>query len=223
MRVSRRSNVLGRRARRRLDGLRAALAAAIVEVSTVGTWFALIVFETRTAYTALAGIGVLLFGALVRTGVTGSAVGRTPLVSLWRRLLAATLFAASWPWWLLVAESVDGRTGVFVAGAVLAALLSTQFALEHRAVRLPPAPSPSAVIRTSGVRGVVFPAVVLAVGATTLLALTWFTTGVVYAVGIPVGEQTLYVEASSLVVGLLVFGLCSLLAHDRRITRLLDG
>ena len=62
MSVIRQPGVLGQTTQRRLVGITSALSAAAVEAFAVGIWFALVAVESRSVFTALAGLGVLLFG-----------------------------------------------------------------------------------------------------------------------------------------------------------------
>lgn len=224
MSVIRRPDVLGRRSQRRVDGLTSALSVSTVEAFSVGTWFALVAVEARTAFTALAGLGVLMFGALLRTGFFESAVGARTALNHARRLTAAATFAACWLCWLLVAEAVGGWLGLFVGGAVLALLLAVQFAVERRTVRLHPSSHPFAVFSIPGPATIaILPAILVAIGATTLLGIAWFANWSVLSIFVPVGPWSLVIEVQSFAFGFLAFGCCSFLAQQRRIRRLLVG
>lgn len=223
MSVIRRPDVLGRRAQRRVDGVTGALSAAIVEVLAVGIWFSLVIVETRTAFTALAGLGVLLFGALLRTGFFGAAVGNLSTLTPWRRFIVAAVFASSWLCWLLIAETIGGQTGLVTAAVALAGLLIVQFWLERRAVRLDTALSLPTSVSFPGLRTAIVPAFVLTIGATTMLWTVWFADWSLLSLVMPVGFRTLIVEVRTYVLALLVFGLCSFLAQKRRIEGMFDS
>ena len=221
MSVIRRPSVLGRRAQRRIDGLTAAFSTATVEAIAVGTWFALVAVETRTSYSAIAGLTVLIFGAFLRTGFYGSAVGTLNSLTLTRRVIAAALFAGSWLCWLLLAETIGGVVGMMVAAFLLASLLAIQFSLERRAVTLRPTPQPTTLFVVPRTTTALLPAIVLAIGATALLGITWFVDVPSVAVMVPVGSRTIFVELGAFVLGILTFAGCSLLAQERRIQRVL--
>lgn len=199
----------------------AALSTSTVEAFAVGTWFALVAVEARTTFTALGGLGVLMFGALLRTGFFGSAVGAHTSLTRSRRLAAAAVFAGSWLCWLFVAEAIGGWGGLAVAGAVLATLLTAQFTLERRAVRLYTLPHPATVLSVPSPATAILPATVLAIGATTLLGITWFADWSILSLSVPVGTRTLAIELRTFALGFLAFGCCSFLAHEQRIQRLI--
>ncbi|MFW5974420.1 MAG: hypothetical protein ACOCPZ_03480 [Natrialbaceae archaeon] len=223
MSVIRRPDVLGRQGRRRIVGISGAAWAATVESLSVGTWYALLVVEPRTAFTALGGLSVLAFGALLRTGIVGSVLGGLGRYTLPRRALSAVALSACWLCWLLVAERIDGRFALPIAGAVLVVLLSLQFALERRAVSLHAVPRASKLLTVPGVRTALLPAVVLAVGSTILLATSWYAESSLLAVVVPLGEESATVDVPTALVGLVGFACCSFLAQERRLRRLLDA
>ena len=211
---------IGRRTRRRLDGLHAALSVAIVDALTVGVWFALVVVESRTAFTALAGLGVLLFGALLRSGLVW-ATSDVAIPAPPRQLLAAVCYAGCWVGWLLLAETVGGLTGLLVAGVALTGALTFQFAAEFVLVR-----SHSRSLST-GVRSLpnpirlIAPAAILAFGATSLLFAVRFADWSVVTVSFPLGASTLSVEIRTIVHGILVLGCCSFVGHHRLVRSVL--
>lgn len=218
MSVIRQPRVLGRTTQRRLVGLTSALSAAAVEAFAVGTWFALVGVGSRSAFTALAGLGVLLFGSLLRTGVIGALEGGRAVRSAPMRVATAILLAGCWVGWLLTAEQIGGVAGVLVAGALLATTLSIQFALERRLYFWSPIERVADVV----VRGLA-PAFLAATGATLLLAGTWFVDWTVPLATIPLGDLTVRLEVGGLVVGFACYGACSFLAQQRRASRVLTG
>lgn len=221
MSVIRQPGILGQTAQRRLVGITTALSAAAVEALAVGTWFALVAVESRTLFTALAGLGVLLFGSLVRTGVFGSVTSEhtSRLSPSPMRLATAVALAGCWVLWLLTAETVGGVTGVAIAGIALAGLLSIQFALERRTYY-----RQSQSSRTLGtVRRTVLPGVLVAAGATALLSATWFVDWTLVLALVPLGDVTLTLEIGGVALGFASYGLFSFLAQQQRFQRLLTA
>lgn len=218
MSVIRQPGVLGQRTERRLAGITSALSASVIEALAVGTWFALVVVESRTVFTALAGLGVLLFGSLLRSGVVGSVGSRQRLRSLPLRLASAVTLATCWVLWLYTAETVGGVEGVLAGGGVLVVALAVQFTLERRAYYRRGDLGALAVVRRTLV-----PSVCLAAGASTLLAAAWFVDATFVFAQIPVGDLVLELGASSTPLGFVAYGLCSFLAQQRRIQWLLTS
>ncbi|ELY83953.1 hypothetical protein [Natrinema gari] len=210
MSVIRQPEVLGRTTRRRVVGVAAALSAAAVETAGVGLWFGLVV-GSRTIAAALAGLGVLFCGALLRTGVFGATVTDLETLVEPARLGAALVLTAGWIVWLFVAELIGGSVGVAVGTAVLAGILTGQFALERRVFR-PRAADGATVV----------PGLVLAAGASVLLATAWFLDRGLSAPPLSLGFTTIVVELTALHIGLLAFALSGALAHQRRLQRALD-
>lgn len=213
MSVFRPPGVLGRTTRRRLVGVGAAASAATAESVGVGAWFTLVVVGSRTASTALAGLGILFCGSLLRAGVFGATTSTPTDLLQPRRLAAALALAGTWLLWLLVAEAVGGAPGLVAGGAVLTAVLAGQFALERRVFgsRRP----------RRGPVHAVGPALLVAVGATTLLAATWFTDWAVTSAPLSVGSRSLVVRIEAFQVGLVVFAAFAFLAQQRRFQRTL--
>ncbi|WP_090614882.1 hypothetical protein [Natrinema salaciae] len=213
MSVIRQPEVLGRRARRRMVGITASVSAAAVETVAVGLWFALVI-GSRTSSTALAGLGILFCGSLLRAGVFGATVSELGDLLQPRRLVAALALTAGWVVWLFVAERIGDALGVAVATAVLAAVFAGQFVLEQRAFKR------HACYRVTVTP--VLPAVLLAAGASTLLAAVWFTDWGISSPPLSLGFTTVALRIEALQVAIVVFGLLSFLAHQRRFQRLLD-
>lgn len=212
MSVIRQPGVLGRTTRRRVVGLTAALSAAAVEAVTVGLWFTLVV-GSRSTSTTLAALGILFCGSLLRAGVFGATVSEVGDLVQPRRLGAAILLTAGWVVWLLVAELIGSVAGVVVATALIAAVFTGQFALEQHVFRL------RATYRTT--RPSLLPGLLLAVGASALLASAWFTDWAIASPPLSLEVTTLVIRVEALQVGVLVFGLFAFLAHQRRFERLL--
>ncbi|MCU4740364.1 hypothetical protein OB955_01930 [Halobacteria archaeon AArc-m2/3/4] len=216
MSVIRRPGVLGQTTQRRLVGATSALSAAAIEALTVGTWFALVAVESRTIFTALAGLGVLLFGSLLRTGVLGSVTTDPYHRSQPMRFVAAIVLAASWLVWLLTAEWIGGLEGIAVAGAVLAVGLSIQFTLERRTYyRYRTDRLSQTVVST------IVPSVLVALGATVLLIATWLVDWSIVFALFPIGETTLTLEVGSIAAGFAGYGVFLFLAQQRRFHQLL--
>ncbi len=213
MSVIRQPGVLGRTTRRRVVGLTAALSAATVEAISVGLWFTLVV-DSRTTSTALAGLGILFCGALLRAGVFGATISELGDLLEPRRLAAALLLTSGWVGWLLVAELIGGITGVLVATILLAGVLVGQFSLERHVFRHR---SPSRTARTSLV-----PGLLLAVGASLLLASAWFTEWAIATPPLSLEVTTFVIRIEALQVGVVVFALFAFLAHQRRFEQLLE-
>lgn len=213
MSVIRQPGVLGRTTRRRVVGVTAAFSAAAVEAVAVGLWFTLVV-GSRSTSTALAGLGILFCGSLLRSSVFGATVSDVGDLLQPRRLGIALLATGSWLVWLLVAELIGGGLGVAVATGLLAVLLTGQLVLERRVFCLG-----STYLTT---RTPVVPGVLLAVGAGTLLASAWFTEWAVVTPPLALEVTTLVIRIEALQVGLVVFGLVAFLAHQQRFERLLE-
>ncbi|PGF17606.1 hypothetical protein CP556_16870 [Natrinema sp. CBA1119] len=213
MSVFRQPEVLGRSTRRRVVGVTAALSAAAVEMLAVGCWFVLVV-DSRTTSTALAGLGVLFCGSLLRAGVFGATVSDIGDLLQPRRLGVTVLLTTGWLVWLLVAELIGAVPGVVVATVILAGILTAQFLLEqrvfrrHASTRVPFTP--------------VVPGLLLAVGASMLLATGWFTDWSLSSPPVSLGVTTVVLEIKALHIGVLVFGLFAFLAHQYRFQRVLD-
>lgn len=213
MSVFRQPGILGRTTRRRVVGVTAALSAASVEALAVGCWFGLIT-GPRTTSTALAGLGMLFCGSLFRAGVFGATVNNLGDFLDPRRLSVALALTSGWVVWLLVAELIGGSLGIAVATAVLTGFLTVQFLLERRVFRRYAAAS---VTFTP-----VVPGLLMAVGASALLATAWFTDWGLASPPISLGVTTVVIEIEALHIGVLVFGLFTFLAHQRRFQRVLD-
>ncbi|MXV63402.1 hypothetical protein GS429_15290 [Natronorubrum sp. JWXQ-INN-674] len=213
MSVIRQPGVLGRTTQRRVLGVTAALSAAAVEAVAVGLWFTLVV-GTRTTSTALAGLGILFCGSLLRAGVFGATVSEVGDLLQPRRLGAALVATGGWIVWLLIAERIGSVLGLIVATILLAGILVGQFELERHVFRLR---STYGTARTP-----LIPALLLAVGASTLLASAWFTDWAVATPPLALEVTTLVIRIEALQVGVVVFALFAFLAHQQRFERLLD-
>ncbi len=214
MSVIRRPGVLGQNTQRRIVGWTAALSAATIEVAAVGAWFVLVVVGTRTVSTALAGLGILFCGALLRTGIFGVATRNlVDLFTAWR-LLAALALTGIWILWLLVAESA----GILAASVVLAALLTGQFALERHAFGIHvgegrPVPEPIAFV----------PGTLIALGAAALLVASWNVEWSYTATLLSVDGVTYVLRIQPYQFGLVALWLSAFVAQQRRIYRTLVG
>ncbi|ELY63942.1 hypothetical protein [Natrinema versiforme] len=213
MSVIRQPEVLGRTTRRRVVGVTAALSAAAIETLAVGLWFGLVV-GSRTSATALAGLGILFCGALLRTGVVGATISDLGDLLEPHRLGAAVVLTGGWVVWLLTAEQVGGGAGVAVATGLLAAILAGQFVLERYAFR--PASNDGSIVAP------ILSGVVMAAGASALLATAWFTDWALSSAPIALGFTTVVVRIEALHVGAIIFAVFAFLAHQRRFQRLLD-
>lgn len=213
MSVIRHPGVLGRTTRRRVVGVTAALSVAAVEAVAVGLWFTL-VSGPRSTSTALAALGILFCGSLLRATVFGATVNEIGDLLQPRRLGAALLLTGSWLVWLLVAEAIGGVAGIVVGTALLTGVLTGQFVLERRVFCLR-----STYLTT---RAPVVPSLLLAVGASVLLASAWFTEWTIATPPLSLEVTTLVIRIDALHVGIVVFGLFAFLAHQRRFERLLD-
>lgn len=212
MSVIRQPEVLGRTTRRRVVGITAALSAAAVETLAVGLWFGLVV-DSRTTSTALAGLGVLYCGSLLRAGVFGATVSDLGDLLQPHRLGVAVVLTTGWIVWLLVAELIGGAIGIVVATTVLTGVLTGQFVLERR------------IFRMHASRRLEFtpvvPGLLMATGASTLLAAAWFTDWGVSSL-LLLGFVSVPIRIGAVHIAVLVFGLFAFLAHQRRFERILD-
>lgn len=216
MSVIRQPAVLGRSTRRRVVGITAALAAAAVETLSVGLWFLLVV-DARSTSTALAGLGLLLAGSLLRTGIVGMAVSGLDDDIEPRRLGAPLVQTAGWILWLYLAEVIGGGVGIAVATVVLGISRFAGLMLERRAYHLY-----SYGYATRRVLPLVLTATLPAVGAATLLASAWFTDWAVVFPPVSVELTTVVLRIDAVQIGVVVFGLFVFLAHQRRFQRVLD-
>lgn len=215
MSVIRQPGVLGRTTQRRLVGVAAAVSAAAIETVAVAAWFVLVV-GSRTPSTALAGMGLLFCGALLRTAVFGAATSRLVDVLKPRRLAIATTLTSCWIVWLLLAETVGGLLGVLVAAVLLTAVLSAQFTLERHVFDVRPAYGDDEIAAAVPFLSVVLPALLIAVGATILLAGTWFLEWTFTRAIFTADGASLYVVITGTELGIVAFGLCSLLGQRLR-------
>lgn len=219
MSVIRQPEVLGRTTRRRIVGVTAALSATAVETLAVGFWFGLVV-GGRTTTTALAGLGILFCGSLLRAGVFGATVSEVGDLLQPRRLSAALLLTASWIVWLWLAELIGSVPGVVVATIVLVWILTIQFTVELRVFpsrgTTPAGSKPNALVSIG-------PALLLATGAAVLLASAWFVDWTMVSPELSLGVTTVVVWVDALHLGVLVFVLFAFLAHQRRFQQLLDS
>ena len=213
MSVIRQPGVLGRTTRRRVVGLTAAFSAATLETLAVCLWFGLVI-GSRTASTALAGLGILYCGSLLRAGVFGATLNRLGDLLEPRRLGAATALTAGWIVWLLVAERIGGGSGVALATATLAIVLTAQFDFERRVFGHRSLRRPSFVP--------IVPATLLALGASALLASAWFVDWAVTSPPLSLEVTTFVIRVEAVQLGAVVFGLFAFLAHQRRFQRLLE-
>ncbi len=213
MSVLRQPEVLGRTARRRVVGVTAALSAAAVETIAVGCWFSLVVVGSRTTSTALAGLGVLFCGSLLRMGIFGATVSDLGDLLQPKELGVTVALTSTWVIWLFVAELIGDSLGVAVAAVVFAGMLTGQFVLERY------------VFSQSAVDGrpvtLVVSGLLLAAGASALLATAWFTDWAISSSPLALGSMTIVFRIGAVHLGVFVFGLFAFLAHQRRFQRLL--
>lgn len=208
MSVIRQPGVFGRHTRRRLVGVTAAFVAAALEAAAVGLWFTLVVIESRTASTALAGLGILFCGALLRVGVFGATTTAIRSLLTPRRVGVTLVLVGSWISWLFVAEWIGGVPGLLAAGSLLTTALSAQFVLERRVFRFHEN-------RQCHVMAL-YSALLASIGATTLLASVWFTDWAVTTDPITVGSSSVFLSVEAFQIGLVVFGVFVFLSQQRR-------
>ena len=204
--------VLGRTTRQRIVGVTAALSATAVETLAVGLWFGLVI-GNRTPSVALAGLGILFCGSLLRAGVFGATVSELGDLLQPLRLGTALLLTAGWIVWLWLAELIGGPFGVAVATTVLVWVLVVQFALEGRVFRS--RTGPQAAYQPIG------SALLLAAGATLLLVSAWVVEWTIASPPLAVGFTTVVLRVDAVHLGMVGFALCSFLAHQLRFQRLL--
>ncbi|RQG90455.1 hypothetical protein [Natrarchaeobius chitinivorans] len=214
MSVIRQPGVLGRTTRRRLVGVSVALAAATVETLAIGLWFVLLVGSPSTA-TALAGLGILFCGSLLRTAIFGFAANElNQLLRPWR-LGAALALTAGWIVWLFVAEAIGGTAGLVAGTVILAGVLTGQFLLERRVFRFR---SPDGLEVAP-----LLSATLLAAGGAALLASVWVVDLTVVSPPVAVDTTTFVIRIETIQIGALAFGLFAFVAHQRRFQRLLSS
>ncbi|MEY7849411.1 hypothetical protein AB7C87_09470 [Natrarchaeobius sp. A-rgal3] len=214
MSVIRQPGVLGRTTRRRVVGVSVAFVAAAVETLAVGVWFLLLVSSPSTS-TALAGLGILFCGSLLRTGLFGVATSDLDeLIRPWR-LGAALAMTAGWVVWLFVAQSIGGPIGLAVATLVLVGALVAQFLFERYVFRLRP---PAQLEVTP-----ILSATLLALGGAALLASVWFVDLALVSPPISIDTTTLVVRIEAIQLAAVAFGVLAFVAHQRRFQRLLES
>ena len=213
MSVLRQPEVLGRTTRRRVVGVTAALSAAAVETVAVGCWFSLVV-GSRTTATALAGLGVLFCGSLLRMGIFGATVSDLGDLLQPKELGVTVALTSTWVVWLFLAELIGDSLGVTVAAVVFAGMLTGQFALERDVFSQSAVDGRPITLAVSGL--------LLAVGASALLVTGRFTDWAVSSSPLALGSTTIAVRIGAIHLGVFVFGLFAFLAHQRRFQRLLD-
>ncbi|MCU4924650.1 hypothetical protein OB905_01440 [Halobacteria archaeon AArc-dxtr1] len=211
MRVIRQSTVLGQTTHRRLVGTVAASTAAILESVAVYSWFLLLVLSTRTPSTALVGLGILVVGCVLRTGVFGIFVGAVDELLQPGRVALAVFLAAGWVSWLFVAESIGGAAGVVVAGLILVAGLTAQFWLEPRIVGIQ--------TKRGGVLPMLLPATLLALAASMLLSSVWFVEWAVLVTPLGLDPETFTLELEAIHLAGAGFVLVAFAAHRCRFRR----
>lgn len=209
MSVIRRPEVLGQSTRRRVLGATAAITAATIEILAVGTWFALVMGSERTVPAALGGLGVLVVGSVLRTGVFDAATVGASRVSRPQRLVPAIVHAACWPLWLLTAERIGGRTGIAAGAVVLALSIAVQYELERRTVAM-------GTTRRASALATVVPGALVALGATALLAATWFANWSVVTIPVSISATSYTLEIGPFALAFLVFGALVFAAQERR-------
>ncbi|MFC3958491.1 hypothetical protein [Halovivax cerinus] len=193
--------------------VRTAFWVSLIDTVTIGCWFTLVVIESRTHFTALAGLGVLWFGALLRTGFVVTSLGWDHTMTNPRWIVVSGIYTAIWIGWLLIAEGIGGRIGVSLAGAVLVVALTLHFAIANGMARprAPRSPEPGSIDWSLALA----PAVVLASGATVLLGLVWYVDVTMYATTLAVGTQTIVLEVDTIAHGIAAFGCGSFLGTHR--------
>lgn len=215
MSVIRQPGVLGRTTRRRVVGVTGALATATIETVAVGLWFLLVV-ESRSTTTALAGLVILFLGSALRTGLFGVLVDDLVNLLRPRRLGAALALTAGWLGWLFVAEWIGGTAGIVVATAILVPSLVVQLLAERRARRV------GCRSASESTLPLVLPAVLLTVGASSLLASAWLTDWTIVTPPLGLEGTAVVLRIEAMQVGLIVFGLFAFLAHQRRFQWVID-
>ncbi|AHF99678.1 hypothetical protein HALLA_13695 [Halostagnicola larsenii XH-48] len=210
--------VLGQTTRRRVIGMTAAACTTGIEALAVGTWFLLVVLETRTAATALAGVGVLFCGSLLRASIFGATTSELGDILEPRRLCTAVFVTAGWVLWLLVAESIGGVAGVLAGGVVLVGTLLIHFSLERRVFHgsRPSHGGPR-------VRCGVVPAVLIALGATALLSSVWFVDWSFVSPPISLEVTRFVLRLEAVQIGFVLFGFVTFLAYQLRFTTTLES
>ncbi|RQH00709.1 hypothetical protein [Natrarchaeobius oligotrophus] len=213
MSVIRQPGIMGRTTRHRVVGVTVALTAALIETIAVGLWFGLVV-GSRSTSTALAGLGILFCGSLLRTGVVGVAIDEPADLLRPHRLGAALALTAGWIVWLYVAEWIGGVPGVAIATLILVGVLTTQFVFERRVfeLRSPVRPSVASVLS----------ATLLAVGGAVLLVSVWFVDAAIVSPPISLEITTVVLRIEPVQLGAVVFGLLAFVAHQRRFRRLIE-
>lgn len=209
MSVIRRPDGLGRRTNRRVLGATAVITTATLELLAVGTWFALVGGNSRSAVAALVGLGVLVFGSLLRIGVFDAATTGSARMAHPRRLVPAIVHAGCWVVWLLAAERIGGLVGLAAGAAILAVAIGIGFELERRAVRLGDR-------RHFDVASTLGASALVAVGATALLVASEFVDWTLTTVPLTIRSATVTVELGAFTVGLLVFAAFVFAAQKRR-------
>ncbi|SFS55544.1 hypothetical protein [Halostagnicola kamekurae] len=208
---------LGRTARRRVRWMTAAACSTAIEALAVGAWFLLVVLETRTAATALVGVGILFCGSVLRASIFRATTSERGDVLKPSRLCTAVFVTAGWVCWLLVAESIGGARGVLAAGIVLVGAVLARFTLERRVFDGKRSDRGRSVVWCQFV-----PAVLVAAGASALLSSVWFVDWSIASppISLVSSRFVLHVEAAQ--IGFALFGLITFLAYQQRFRTALE-
>ena len=206
MSVARRRGI-GSQTRRRLTVLRVSLVVGGIDALTVGSWFVLVALEPRTTFTALSGLVVLIFGAVVRTGLVSFALSRSGIDrSTPQHVASGAVFAGAWVCWLLVAETIGSGPGMVVAGILFFGMLLVHFGLQWWTIVWHPEFRSNDPPRVSSLA---LSACLLVASATIMLAVVWYADLVLTAATIPIGSSSLRLEVPTVLAGISVLACCS--------------
>lgn len=190
----------------RLVHLTAVTGGAGVEFLAVGTWFVLVAAGGRSSAIAVTGLIVLVTGMMLKRQSLSIVIGDRPLSAGPALLGFGVLASSCWVGWLLLAETFASPTaGLLIAGAFLATSLSV---LSVVSVSV----APTAETRLPVV-GTVGPAIVEAIGASTMLASAWYLTWIGWTIPFDLFGRQVAIEIESAVIGALVFGVFALVAQ----------
>ncbi|WP_254863206.1 hypothetical protein [Halovivax gelatinilyticus] len=214
----------GRRTRRRLADVRVALYVSLSDAALIGCWFTLLVVEPRRPFTALAGLTVLVFGALIRTNliienVSARHPNERPLP---RRIATGVLFAGIWVAWLLVAERVGSAVGIAAATVLLVFGLVSYFGVQWYVVSATCPPVHRTRRRVPSVGTVLVPSIAIGFAAATLLWLVWYGGPTLASTSLSVGESIVYLELPVVISGIFVLW-CGSFLGTHRFLRSLPG
>ncbi|WP_247728901.1 hypothetical protein [Halovivax limisalsi] len=202
---------------RRGLAVRAAMVVGLVDALLVGCWFALVAFEPRRPYTVLAGLTVLVFGAVIRTGLIGETAGPTWTIDRPspHRLVVATCYAIVWLGWLVAVETFAFAPGLAVSTILLGGGLLACHLLHWSVLTRLRTTDRSIRRHSQRLRAATIPALLYSLAGLFLGLLAWYDGPAFVATSIPFGELIVRLEVPIVLFGLFGLWCCSVLGTHR--------